>query len=320
MSSELPQDDGLLPIAMATVCRDSILGCDLFIRRPGHPKAELFRSASYPIEARDIEKLQHDGIEQLYISNEKADVYRRYLFKNVLSDTNAAPTLRLEAIREATRVAFENALVASDHDTLVAATTELGKHLAQLVTNETIPFRELFTALKHDYYTFTHVCNVSVYSISIAGQSGITDQNELAQIGAGALLHDIGKRHVPATVLNKPGRLSDDEWELIREHPVSGFRELAERSDVSWGQLMMVYQHHEKLDGSGYPAGICDEEIHPWARICAVADVFDALTCQRAYRKAVTKQDACEHLSRHAGEWFDAELVDLWAEHVRHTP
>jgi HD-GYP domain-containing protein (c-di-GMP phosphodiesterase class II) len=161
---------------------------------------------------------------------------------------------------------------------------------------------------------------VTVYCLLIAGQAGITDQGELAQIAGGALLHDIGKRHIPASVLNKSGRPTDEEWKLIREHPVSGFQELAERSDVSWGQLMMVYQHHEKLDGSGYPAGICGEEIHPWARICAVADVFDALTCQRPYRKAVPKADVCEHLSRHSGEWFEPELVTHWVHHVRNTP
>ena len=74
---------------------------------------------------------------------------------------------------------------------------------------------------------------------------------------------------------------------------------------------MMVYQHHERLDGSGYPAGITGEEMHPWARICAVADVFDALTCQRPYRRAVPLSEACDYLQKHAGKWFDAEAVDV---------
>lgn len=80
---------------------------------------------------------------------------------------------------------------------------------------------------------------------------------------------------------------------------------------------MMVYQHHERLDGSGYPAAVCGDEIHPWARICAVADVFDALTCQRPYRKPLPKLEVCEHLSRHAGKWFDSDIVARWVQDVR---
>jgi HD-GYP domain-containing protein (c-di-GMP phosphodiesterase class II) len=139
----------------------------------------------------------------------------------------------------------------------------------------------------------------------------------LAELAAGALLHDIGKRHIPPHVLNKPGKLSDDEWELVREHPTSGFRELVARDDLTWPQLMMVYQHHERLDGSGYPAGIHGDEMHPWARYCAVVDVFDALTCQRPYRRAVPVPEVCDYLTKHAGVWFDAEAVACWVAHIR---
>jgi HD-GYP domain-containing protein (c-di-GMP phosphodiesterase class II) len=320
MISEMSQTEGLLPIATATICRNTILDFDLFIRRPGRATAELYRSATYPIDARDIEKLRRDGVERLYIACEKAEAYRQYLFAQVLNDPAAAPTSRLEAVREATRAAFDEALVASDHNALVAAATYFGDHVARVVASDAIPFHDLFSTLQHDYYTFTHVVNVSVYCLLIAGQAGISNQVELAQIAGGALLHDIGKRHIPACILNKSGRPTDYEWELIREHPVSGFKELAERSDVSWGQLMMVYQHHEKLDGAGYPAGVCGDEIHLWARICAVADVFDALTCRRPYRKALPKADACEHLSRHSGQWFDEGIAARWVQHVRNTP
>lgn len=205
MTVETPLNEGLLPIATATVCRDTILDFDLFVRRPGRAQAELYRNASYPIEARDIEKLRRDGVDRLYIPCAKAEMYRQYLFTHVLSDSAAAPTSRVEAVREATRAAFEEALVASDHDKLVAAASDFGRHMARVVASESIPFHELFTTLEHDYYTFTHVCNVSVYCLLIAGQTGNLDQDELAQIAGGALLHDIGKRHISANILNKAG-------------------------------------------------------------------------------------------------------------------
>jgi HD-GYP domain-containing protein (c-di-GMP phosphodiesterase class II) len=151
----------------------------------------------------------------------------------------------------------------------------------------------------------------------LANLLGTTDATALGEIAAAALLHDIGKRHIPAHILNKPGKLTDDEWELIREHPTTGFREVATREDLTWAQLMVIYQHHERLDGSGYPCGLPSEEIHPWAKICAVADVFDALTCHRPYRGPMPRKEVCEYLEKHAGVWFDAEAVACWTSHVR---
>jgi HD-GYP domain-containing protein (c-di-GMP phosphodiesterase class II) len=138
------------------------------------------------------------------------------------------------------------------------------------------------------------------------------DAVEVAEIAAGGLLHDLGKRHIPAHVLNKPGKLTDEEWELVKQHPVTGFRELSARGDLNEGQLMMVYQHHERLDGSGYPAGVTGNEIHPWAKICAVADVFDAMTCKRAYRRGASISDVHSYLLRLAGLRFDADIVECW--------
>lgn len=311
------QNLGYLPIATASISRASVLVFDLYLRRPGSSFTELYRSASYPIEAGDIERLRKDGVDRLYIKCENAEAYRDYLCTEVLSDPEAPPTARVEALREATRAAFQEALVANDQDSLVAVATGFGGQMSRVVVNDTIPFRELYSTLEHDYYTFTHVCNVSVYCVMLARQMGIADAAELSQIAAGGLLHDIGKRHISPSILNKAGKLTDDEWEQIREHPVNGFRELVERDDLIWPQLMMVYQHHEKLDGSGYPTGVFGDEIHPWARICCVADVFDALTCQRPYRKPIPKSEVCEHLEKHAGTWFDPEMVSRWARHVR---
>jgi HD-GYP domain-containing protein (c-di-GMP phosphodiesterase class II) len=80
---------------------------------------------------------------------------------------------------------------------------------------------------------------------------------------------------------------------------------------------MMIYQHHERCDGSGYPAGILAEAIHPWAKICAVADVFDAMTCQRPYRSSRPISEVCIYLKKYAGVWFDAEAVACWVDYVR---
>lgn len=109
--------------------------------------------------------------------------------------------------------------------------------------------------MAHDYYTYTHVTNVCTLCLVLAVGLGIHDRGELLDIATGALLHDLGKRHIPPNVLNYPGRLNDEQWKLIQRHPADGFKELCLRGDLKWGQLMMIFQHHERPDGRGYPAG-----------------------------------------------------------------
>jgi len=309
-----------MPVATASLCPATVLDCDLYIQRSACAYAELYRGATYPLTTEDIERLRADGIDHLYIRAEAAEAYRSYLCEHVLEDKNVPTTARLDALREVTRVAFQEALAANDCDAMVSVAEEFGHALAHLATERPVAFGELYKTLKHDYYTFTHVCNVSAYATILASLLGHFNKTTLSELAAGALLHDIGKRQIPQHILNKPGKLSDEEWEQVREHPGSGFRELAARHDVTWAQLMMVYQHHERLDGSGYPAGITGGEIHAWAKICTVADVFDALTCHRPYRRPVPVKEVCDYLKKHAGQWFDAELVARWCEHILGAP
>jgi HD-GYP domain-containing protein (c-di-GMP phosphodiesterase class II) len=310
------QSRGYLPVATASLVPAAVLDCELYIQRPGRPYAELYRGASYPFELDDLNRLRADGVDHLYVRTEDADAYRDYLCQHVLHDQRIPQPARMRALREVTRVAFQDALDSNDCGQMVGVATAFGDDLAAMVSEQSLAFRELFTTLEHDYYTFTHVCNVSMYCVVLAHRLGICDDDGLREIAAGALLHDVGKRHIPPSVLNKPGKLTDDEWVLVREHPGSGFRELSGRDDLTWPQLMMVYQHHERLDGSGYPAGILGDEMHPWARLCAVVDVFDALTCHRPYRRSVPVPEVCDYLSKYAGHWFDAEAVSCWTSLV----
>jgi HD-GYP domain-containing protein (c-di-GMP phosphodiesterase class II) len=311
------QSLGYLPVATAGLSPASVLACDLFIQRPGRSFAELYRGRNYPLVQQDLDRLRADGVDCLHIRLGDAEAYRSYLCEHVLHQPKIPVAVRMKALREVTRVAFQDAMSAGDCGKLINVAGSFGHEMATMVAERSPAFSELFKTLEHDYFTFTHVCNVSLYCAVIARSMGTLDTGELSNLAAAALLHDIGKRHIPPHVLNKIEKLTNEEWDLIREHPISGFRELSSRGDLSWAQLMVVYQHHERLDGTGYPAGVKNDEIHPWARICAVADVFDALTCQRPYRKALPVSEACEHLKKHSGRWFDAEAVACWTGHVR---
>ena len=166
--------------------------------------------------------------------------------------------------------------------------------------------------MSHDYSVFTHAVNVATNCLLLARQLGINDRQELLQIGQGALLHDIGVQGVPRHIMEKPGKLTDRERRIMQEHPILGFKELRRREDLTWGQLMMVYSHHERCDGRGYPVGLVQSEIHEYARLCAIADVYEAICRDRPYRRASRRRDALEYLDRQAGRGFDEEMMRCW--------
>ena len=166
--------------------------------------------------------------------------------------------------------------------------------------------------LHFDYGTFTHSANVAYYTLILAHALGQTDRDALRAIGIGALLHDIGKVGIPERILLKPGALSPEERNLIRSHPTLGLLSLRDQHPLEFGQLMMVYQHHERLDGSGYPVRLGGTEIHEWARICAVADVFEALTSDRPYKRALSSAAALDVIEQGERKGLDPEYFRCW--------
>jgi HD-GYP domain-containing protein (c-di-GMP phosphodiesterase class II) len=151
----------------------------------------------------------------------------------------------------------------------------------------------------HDLYTYTHSVNVGILSLLLAKSYLRPSSNhDLRELGAGFFLHDIGKTRINQTILNKRGRLTDEEMSEVQSHPQRGFDILKESDHVSDESKIITLQHHEKEDGSGYPQGLRGDEIHIYARICSLVDVYDALTCDRPYRKKLTPFQALKLIKR----------------------
>ncbi|HJV05562.1 MAG TPA: HD domain-containing phosphohydrolase [Actinomycetota bacterium] len=163
-----------------------------------------------------------------------------------------------------------------------------------------------------DRYTHGHSARVAELSTRIGLHMGL-DPDTLRALSKGAVLHDIGKIGVPNEVLNKPASLTDQEWEWIRSHPVAGW-EMASRASSLADALTVVRHHHERWDGSGYPDGLAGARIPLGARIATVADVWDALTSDRAYRSAWTPEEALNHLVAGRGSLFDPECVEAFVD------
>lgn len=172
----------------------------------------------------------------------------------------------------------------------------------------------------HDDYTFSHSVNVAVLSIMIGIFLGY-DRARLKKLGIGSMLHDIGKVFIPKEILNKPGRLTEEEYEIMKEHPRLGFDFLKKyKIDICATSRNIVLSHHEKYDGSGYPNKRENEDIHQFSRIVAVADVFDALTSDRVYRKKWPVNEVIEYIKINSGQMFDQRVVRVFLKHIAAYP
>ncbi len=144
-----------------------------------------------------------------------------------------------------------------------------------------------------DEYTFKHSVDVATMAMIVAKQEGM-DENDIYHIGVAGLLHDVGKSKIPNEVLNKPGRLTDDEFAIMKQHSVYGYRILKEKEGIPNEVLMGVLQHHEKINGNGYPMGVSNQQICSYARILSIVDIYDALVTERPYKKGFSQSDAVE--------------------------
>ena len=164
-----------------------------------------------------------------------------------------------------------------------------------------------------DDYTYAHCVNVAIISI-VFGMSLNLRRRDLLYLCIGALIHDIGKVFVPQEILQKPGKLTPEEFEEIKKHPKLGYNFIGNSCNISAHSKLIVLQHHERFDGLGYPEGISGEKISYLARIVAIADVYDALTSDRPYKRAMCPNMALEYLMSNAGTLFDFNLVNVFCK------
>ncbi len=184
------------------------------------------------------------------------------------------------------------------------------RHVEQIASLNMRTIEALALAIEaKDHTTHTHLQRVRTYAVEIAKEIGLS-ADEIEALRAAALLHDIGKLAVPENIINKPGRLTPEEFEKMKVHPLVG-AEILDRVAFPYAVAPIVRSHHERWDGSGYPAGLAGEEIPIGARILAVVDCLDALASDRQYRQAMPLDRAMDRVKERAGTWFDPKVVEV---------
>lgn len=253
-----------------------------------------------------IDFLVRWNIEEIYIEEEvEAIVYSR------ATEIDRLTTIYNKTLR--TTVGFMEGLRVSNIlklDEVRQVVYEISKFI------DIIPSLKVINQLKSaDDYTHQHSINVGIYSTFIGRWLGL-GESELRKLTFSALLHDVGKMKIPQEILNKPGLLTPLEYEIMKRHSIEGYNLLKDNANLSSKISMGVLQHHERENGKGYPFGLTGDKIHLFGKIIAVADIYDAMTSNRVYKKKTSPFETAEKLMESSFGELDLKITKLFVERL----
>ncbi|WP_445492318.1 HD-GYP domain-containing protein [Niallia sp. 03133] len=264
------------------------------------------------LDNKMIKRLMDLGISYLYIEDKRTDDI--YPISSISDELKKDAMHKIEKNFSDMKEAVNN----SKFIMMEKATTSF-KQLITKVMEELRDHQELFSMMSdvflYDDYIFSHSLNVTVYSLALGKELKLSTK-QLEVLGLGAILHDVGKINIPLNILLKQGKLTEQEFEQIKTHAEIGYRMLKDIPNLSLLVAHCAYQHHERINGSGYPRGITGDEIHLFGKIIAVADVFDAITSNRVYRKAMLPHEALEILYAGINKLYDAKIVEAFRKAI----
>lgn len=241
-----------------------------------------------------ITRMRERGLQGLYIDDQLSEDIK---VEDLISDE-----LGIKATKALKKIDIDAALdVASDLTDELSVNGDINVNLVSLRLNSD--------------YTYKHSLSVAVLSVLTGIGIGLK-KSMLKELAAAALLHDIGKINIPMEILEKPGPLSEEEYEKVKEHAEFGYEKLKSNINISSKTKMGVYMHHENVNGTGYPMGLKDDQIYMFAKIIHIADVYDAITNDRVYKKAQPPQEAIEYLMNNSGKMFQPEYVKAFITYI----
>lgn len=261
-----------------------------------------------------IDRIEELGYQGIYIDDEISEDIE---VKDVISDE-----LRMSAIKAVKDICIytgQPQKAKGQLDEKVNNTKLLISNIVEQILENKDTMVNLIDLKFYDDYTFFHSVNVAVLAILVGVEYGL-DKSTLYNVGLASILHDIGKMFVDKEILNKPGKLTPEEYDAVRQHPMYGFNYLKESYEIPTSAYVAVLQHHEKFDGTGYPMQKTGEEISIIGRIIGIADVYDALTSVRPYRKPLLPSEAMEYIMANGGIMFDVKLTKIFARKVAPFP
>ncbi len=274
---------------------NSVTDFDLFINLRQH--FILYSGNGYRWNRSELNELLQIGHNSLFIRN--LDLPRAKMYEQVAKlpeiEKTQAPRERIQTIEQVGAKFIQCLYEGELTPACVAKAETIATSLVECIEEDQACVKFLSLLADHDYYTYFHSVRVAAYAVAIAIGMGQRDQNQLKAIALGGIFHDIGKKNVPLTVINKAGPLTEAEWKMMKSHPEAGHADI-ELTIKSHVPREIILHHHEKLNGKGYPHGLDKGSLLPEVQIATLADIFDALTSSRSYQNKRTKYEGLDFI------------------------
>lgn len=272
-----------------------------------------FAVAGYTLRAKDLEKIKLRGIQGAYIENSITDGINPESFVEPELKGQMLGIIKKTFDQNLSKTTFcctsaEYREITSLAESVVMSVLEKDKLLFQM-----IDIRD------YDNYTYSHSLYVGILSVLLGAKLGLS-HSSLTELALCGLLHDIGKTDVPLEITNKPGPLTDEEFIIMKQHPVFSAQRLSTNLMFSTAVIQGVRSHHEKFDGTGYPSGLSAYDIPLYGRILSIADVYDALSSSRPYRKAWPASQIFDYLTGCTNTHFDPDILTAFMQCIAAYP
>lgn len=301
----------LVPIEC--IRENSLLGKSIYT-----PDGICLLKAGLVLTNETLKKIKEHQIFSLYIIDDYSDTIIEDIIKPELRQKSIS--VIKETFSHIERISFCNDLQSRNINEYTKrekkyfqSINKIAEELVENILENKNVLLSLVDIKSMDSYTYAHSVNVAVISLVLGISLNLSKKN-LTYLCIGALLHDVGKSFIPSEILQKTGKLTSDEFEIIKKHPRHGYTFLDKFFDLSSHIRLIVLQHHERYDGLGYPAGISKNNISYLARIVSIADVYDALTSDRPYKRAMCPSDSLEYLMSNSGTLFDHNMLDVFCK------
>jgi HD-GYP domain-containing protein (c-di-GMP phosphodiesterase class II) len=270
-------------------------------------KGILVLNKGIAIKQEDIDKLKTDGVKKIYYTRDRLS-YRKNAKAGMINDVRVEKAINVLSDVEGR---IKNKASFYQKDVLEG----LVKDFMGDIENNFDTFLNLFDLSGFSEYQYGHAVNVATIAI-ITGLSLKMDNEKVCMLGLAGLLMNLGMLLVPPGILEKPGPLNDEEWEIIKQHPVYSYNLLGNEKDISPEVLKGVLLHHEWYNGGGYPLKVNYEKMNDIAQIVSLADVFDAATTKKPYKEAISYNEVYSYILKNMGERFNPDIAKVFLTHV----
>ncbi len=300
-----------LPIDSSSLKADTKIGCDLYllIKSGTDSRYILYCRGDAVFENNKMDMLLEKNISRLFIVKDDQQKYYQYLesnFQNIISDPRISTDEKAKIVHS-TATNLMKDLFDSPRTGTIERTKTFACNMVDYILKEGRAAHSLLKIAIHEYYTYTHSVNVAAVGTLFAQSIGL-GEDELKSFCSGILLHDVGKTRISTEILNKKGKLTKEEFARVKKHPELGVEILKETGNVLTEENTITLQHHENSDGSGYPYGLKNSEIQLCSKIAHIIDVYDALTTDRSYAKAMRPFAALVEMKENMSNCFDKEI------------